>query len=92
MKTRRVGPALQAKKGRNKAVVRDGGEVLQEEADFELTAASRYPSSFSDNPNRAAPYVPNGGMVMLALGALGGVNGSDKLIEPHCTLEWMSEL
>ena len=48
-----------------------GGEVLQEEADFELTAASRYPSSFSDNPNRAAPYVPNDGMVMLAVGALG---------------------
>ena len=70
MKTRREGPALQAKKGRNKAVVRDGG-VLQEEADFKNTAALRYPSSFLDNPNRAAPYVPNGGMVMLAIGALG---------------------
>ena len=62
MRTRLVGPAFQAKKGRNKAVVRDGGEVLQEEADFELSMASRNPSSFSDNPNRAALYVPNDGM------------------------------
>ena len=51
---RRVGPAVQAKKGRNKAVVRDGGGgVLQEEADFELSAASRIPSSFSDNSRQS---------------------------------------
>ena len=57
---RRVGPAVQAKKGRNKAAVRDGGCCRKRQTSSSpRLRGSRLPSRIIQD--RAAPYVPYGG-------------------------------